>query len=308
MSLANATSFHGGGWKGGVTINGVPMAMSHQGNTIWVDSNADSTLARGTEKHPCASVDDALDYCLADRGDVILMKPGHVETLAVADDLVLDIDGVAIVGLGTGSKQATFKWTADAAQSITASNVSLVNIWFWANFANVDKALDVDAGAHYLTIEGCRIYDPIAGSLNFEEFLAVAAAANFLTLRNNFFVTTAGESIVTLEGECINFACIGNTFCCNSTIAIIKATAAAQLGTPVFMDNVMANWDGTTDICVEIKTTTVAAIVRESAGQTSAAFGAAYTGKDVSHCLDCEETDLVNIGSIEMGASATAWT
>lgn len=309
MSVPRDTHFHGGGWKGGITVRGVPLITSHQGETFWVDSTANSSgQERGTWKHPCLTIDAAMSLCLAERGDVILCKPGHVETISADDDLVCDVNGVAIIGLGTGSKQACIKWTADVSISVSAVDVSFVNIWFWANYANVDNAIDVDAGAHYLTIEGCKIYDPIAGSLNFEEFLTMAAAANFLTFKNNYIVTTAGESIVLMKGECISPTFIGNTFCCNSTVAIVDGTATAQTGTPVFIDNVWANWDTTTDICLELKTTTVAVLVRESAGQTSAALGAAHTGKDVSFCLDCEEADEVNKGSVEMGAAATAWS
>jgi hypothetical protein len=174
-----------------------------------------------------------MDYCVANRGDVVLVKPGHIENFTANDDLVLDIAGVAIVGLGTGTKQAKMSWDAEVAQSVTAANISIINMWLYAGEANVDYAFEVDAGGDYFTIQGCRVHDA-SNALDFEELVHLAAGANNFAFNDNLVRTLGGESIVLTAGECINIDINNNTVIGTATGALFNLVATALTGTNGF--------------------------------------------------------------------------
>jgi hypothetical protein len=66
----------------------------------------------------CTTLAAALPYCRSGLGDVIIVLPGHSES--VTDNTMMDnlVPGTRIIGYGWGSMQPTFRWTATAAQWI----------------------------------------------------------------------------------------------------------------------------------------------------------------------------------------------
>lgn len=120
------------GFANGVSIRGTPLAVTHPGNVFWVDSGAGSNGNKGTFDRPFATIDYAVGACTASNGDIIFVKPGHVETVIAAAGLALDVAGVAVVGLGSGSLRPTVNVTTAVSASavVSAANVSLVNMLF----------------------------------------------------------------------------------------------------------------------------------------------------------------------------------
>lgn len=119
-----------------VTIRGVPLTQLHPGKVFWVNGSSvlpdkgvgGSNNNDGTYLRPFATVDYAIGRCTASRGDIIAVMPGHTETVAAASGVDLDVAGVAIVGLGTGSLRPTFNYTATAStMTIAAANCTLYN-------------------------------------------------------------------------------------------------------------------------------------------------------------------------------------
>src|SRR4051812_41694686 len=74
------------------------------GNVFWVQStsaNAGDSAGKGRSPGaPFATIDYAVGQCTAGQGDVILVLPGHVETVTAAAGVALDVAGVSVVGLG----------------------------------------------------------------------------------------------------------------------------------------------------------------------------------------------------------------
>lgn len=73
----------------------------------------------------------ALAACLANRGDVILVMPGHTETLGNnATDLAINVAGVSIIGLGSGNLRPTITLGTGISSNIpiTAANSQLCNM------------------------------------------------------------------------------------------------------------------------------------------------------------------------------------
>lgn len=73
----------------------------------------------------------ALAGCLANRGDVILVMPGHTETLGNnATDLAVNVAGVSIIGLGSGNLRPVLTLGTGTSSNIpvTAANSQICNM------------------------------------------------------------------------------------------------------------------------------------------------------------------------------------
>ena len=165
-----------GGFASGITIRGMPVAVTHPGKVFWV-SNA-TTLSdrqiggsnsnKGTFDQPFSSIGGALAQCVGDRGDIVFVKPGHAETISAAAGLVLNVAGVAIIGLGQGSTRPTLTFGATTSQVlVTANNVTISNFLHTAGAVVVAAYAIANAQvAKELTIDSCEFRDASA-SLNF---------------------------------------------------------------------------------------------------------------------------------------------
>lgn len=87
------------------------------------------------------TLDSAISTCLANRGDVIYVLPGHTEAVT-ATSIALDVAGVTIVGLGSGSLKPTLTFGAtDSAINVTAANCTLKNLRLTAGVGDVVTAV-----------------------------------------------------------------------------------------------------------------------------------------------------------------------
>lgn len=181
-----------GGLSASITVRGLPLNVVHPGEVFWVNNS--TVLAKGavggsdgndgTYKRPFATVDYTIGRCTANRGDIIMVMPGHAENLATAAVIAADVAGVAIVGLGIGTKVPTLSWTAAAATlAVTAANVSFVNMKFVANFADVTTMFDVSGLGDGLSFENC-VFTDTSTILNFLDCITLATGADDLSFIN----------------------------------------------------------------------------------------------------------------------------
>ena len=150
----------------GISIRGVPILQTHPGEVFWVSNStvlapgqaAGSDNNPGTFQRPLATLAEAFDRVLANRGDIIVIKPGHAENVASATALSLDVAGVAIVGLGSGSLRPKFTCTTatTATINVTAANISITNCVISANFADIVSAFTLTT-ASYFTLDNVEI-------------------------------------------------------------------------------------------------------------------------------------------------------
>lgn len=167
------SSNYPGGFLNGLIVRGVPITQLHPGEVFWVNNS--SVLAKGgiggsnandgSYRKPWSTIDYAVGRCTAARGDIIAVMPGHAETYstdatAVTADLVVDVEGVAIVGLGSGSLRPTITQDTTVEQTIqiTAANVMLYNIYFKADFANIKIGITLTT-AKYFSLVKCHFED-----------------------------------------------------------------------------------------------------------------------------------------------------
>lgn len=175
------------------------------GSTFFVDSGSGTDGAGYGQNpdSPTATIDYAVGLCTANNGDRIIVMPGHAETVSAAGGLDLDVAGIKVIGLGSGADTPTVTLgtatTADV--DVDAANITVENIHFVANFADIAVILDVNADD--FTLRNCR-FTQAGADLNAKICVqdAAAAASDRITIEgchaimydaaNTHFVNFAG--------------------------------------------------------------------------------------------------------------------
>jgi hypothetical protein len=178
------------GFNNGVTIRGMPLTMSYPGNVYWVDGSSTTPVRGavggqdgnpGTFTQPFATIDYAIGKCAANRGDIIMVKPGHTETVSAAGGITLDVAGVAIVGLGLGSLRPTINFTAtDSTFLMSAANCLIHNLLFTGGIDAVVSPIVVSAADNI--INRCELRD-VTGQMT--DGILTTAGATRLQILNH---------------------------------------------------------------------------------------------------------------------------
>jgi hypothetical protein len=132
---------------------------SHRtGNYFFVDSGAtaatDTAGAGETPDAPFATIDFAIGRCTANNGDVIVVMPGHAETVAAASGIDIDVAGVTIIGQGDGSDRPTITSSAVGSTVVVdAANATIENILFTPSAAST---IILDVNAADCTVRNCE--------------------------------------------------------------------------------------------------------------------------------------------------------
>lgn len=202
------------GFAAGFSVRGLPILQAQPGRTFWVGNSttllpgtvSGSDGNPGTYQRPLATLQVALNKCTTNTGDIVMVKPGHAETISTAAILLFNKAGVAIVGLGSGATRPTLTFTAAAANiPITAANMSIQNFLFVANFADVASVFTATgtAAPKDLAIEGCEFRDT-SSILNFLALVTGNATSNsmdglrFAKNRISSLGTTAATTAIKL--------------------------------------------------------------------------------------------------------------
>ena len=101
-----------------------------RGNGTSVTNYDDQYTAVTTDntRHVYASVATALALCVANRGDKIIVLPGHTENIATANAWPM-VAGVTIIGIGDGTDRPTITWTtATSTVLMNKANCKIVNL------------------------------------------------------------------------------------------------------------------------------------------------------------------------------------
>lgn len=160
------------GFASGHIVRNMPQGDGAPGKVFWVGNNAtalegektaaDSNLngKGGTFLAPFATIDYAIGQCVANRGDIIYVRPGYTQSMTSGTDIVCDVAGVSIIGLGRGNKRAKLTYDhANGLLTISAADVHIENLWFVPSVTAVTKAVLVSAGGDDYEIIGCRFGD-----------------------------------------------------------------------------------------------------------------------------------------------------
>ena len=198
------------GFSSGVSVRGVPLLNMYAGksNVFWVDSTAGSNGNPGTHNQPFSTIDYAVGRCTASNGDLIMVAPGHVETVIAGAGLALDVVGITVIGMGSGSNQPKVNYTTaiGATMTVSAANVTVVNMLFTGGFDALTSPIVVSA-ADFKLID-CE-YRDVTGQCT--DFLLTTAAADRMLIQNfrydgaaaagtNAGIAIVGGDRITIDG------------------------------------------------------------------------------------------------------------
>lgn len=161
-----------------VVGNGLPIAQRY----FFVNSVIGSNGNEGTSPDsPFSTLDFAVGKCTANKGDVIVALPGHVETVIAAAGLALDVAGINLFGIGQGTliPKINFTTAVGASMRLSAANILMDGFSFTGGIDALTNPIDVQADD--FTIRNSK-YADVTGQAT--DVILTTAAANRMTIRN----------------------------------------------------------------------------------------------------------------------------
>jgi hypothetical protein len=227
------------GFNAGVSVRGLPVLNTYGGNIYWVDSGSGVTGA-GTFERPDATLAAALDRCTASNGDIIMVKPGHAETLTAQLDF--DVAGTAILGLGTGNLRPTLTINgAIDGVDISAANTLLGNVIFAVPGTDAQTA-DVNIDAAGVTVWN-TLHHGSTTAKNKVDIITLTANADDAVLDGVRIYNDTVECVggIKLEGACSRVE-VANTFVMDTIGFTNGAIYDAATATEVYVhDSIFSN-------------------------------------------------------------------
>ena len=188
------------GFAHGVNLRGLPILNTYSGKVFWVDDSG-SDGNKGTFDRPFSTIDYAIGRCTAGRGDVIMVKAGHAETITA--QINADVAGVKIIGLGgPGDMPVITTATAIDMIDVSAANITISNIEFAAPGIDAVTA-DINVDAAGCAIIGTKHHGSTT-SMNKVDIITLTANADDCLIDGARIYNTTVEVVggIVFEGAC----------------------------------------------------------------------------------------------------------
>ena len=287
----SVTAYPNGVSSFGVTVLGGGVDIpATTGTYYFVHSTGSNSYTGLDANHPVATIDYAVGLCTANVGDIILVMPGHNETIVSATSLVVDIAGVQIIGLGVNQSRPMLDFDNTAGSiEIDAANVRLSNLVLRASVSAVVVAINVDAND--VTLDHLETTWEETG----DDFLITVDCTAFdrITITDNKFfgeLAVAGADTVIVVDDSHNLIFQRNMLVGNANVMFSNAATLSQ--TCVITDNIIYNADTTDNSCMEMSVATTGICARNIIGSLGGAQ-AWSANLDPGSCL-CAENYLMN--------------
>lgn len=243
------------GFNSGVLLRNMPVKDAAPGKVFWVGNNAtllegekiaaDNDLGGkgGTFLAPFKTLDYAIGRCAANRNDIIYVRPGYTQSMTAADAVDVDVAGVSIIGMGSGSKRPKFTYDNAAGEFVIgAPNVHIENLWFVPSVTAITKAIDIEAAGDDYEIVNCRFADAeAAGTDEFNKCIIQAVTVTRGLIQDCYIDMGEAGAVTGIEiatPEEVNI--IGNVIKGDFSTACIANVTAAGTSMNVF-NNVLIN-------------------------------------------------------------------
>jgi hypothetical protein len=226
---------------------------------------------------------------VADRGDTVYLMQGHNESLTLADAVDIDVDGVTIVGLGSGALAPTFDFDQVAGEFVVgADNVKILNLRLRASSPSVLLAIDIEDGSDYTSIIGCEFLAETPSTDFFINVIVNRNDSNNTLISGNSMVmgTTNAVSAILFEADSDNSTVSDNTIMGDYSTAVIEGdTTASEF--LIIRDNTLWNGDVTglnTEPVIELLTSSSGLIINNYMFCNVATVSAAVVGDAMLLC------------------------
>lgn len=162
--INDVPSLPGNNLPAGVDL-GTAIVLPPGGQVFYVRGNGTSITPfdrdpPGLQDRLIASVQKACSYCVANRGDTVVVLQGHTETISGADGWSNMVAGTRVIGLGVGNNRPTITWSATASTMLlNDANCTLENLRLLLapNAGSVTVTAAITASAAGVAIRRCYI-------------------------------------------------------------------------------------------------------------------------------------------------------
>lgn len=189
----------------GLTNNGVNQlgtdSLFTTGEVKYVSSTLGSDGNRGSDPAlPKATLAGAQAACSANRNDLVVVMPNHVETVIGAAGIALSKAGVTYLGTASGAMRPTITFTTAVAASldITAANVSISNLVFTCGIDNQTAMMNINSAD--VSLSGVE-FRTNSGTVGAAKGILTAATAARLSVDSSRFVGPATNSGTTTTAQ-----------------------------------------------------------------------------------------------------------
>ena len=226
--------------------------IANQGTSYFVDSGSGSSTNDGKSWSTALdTLDNAINKCTANQGDIIYIAEGHEESYTTTGaKAIFDIDGITIIGLGQGSDRPSFSFGhTGATWTISGDNVIISNLLLLTA---------VDSVVTYGTISGadCKLVDVETRDVANKEVIDAwtcttgASRLEVLNYRHIGDIATgnANQSIFNLT-DVSDFIIKKSIFMTKANTGIIEIASTA---TNAVIDDCVFYVDGTSDLSLNI--------------------------------------------------------
>ncbi len=246
-------------YPNGVSSFGMPLLgsgpgiPSTTGNVYFVDSGATNATTGNTgtsPSEPMSTIDSAINKATANNGDLIIVMPGHTETITTATEIVVDVAGIQIIGLGIGHTRPKIVFNhANANIPITASNVRLSNLVLETSLAAVASGITATGTIQHIELDHLRFTFDATGV----EFTAMVSlgggatdSADYVSIHDCWFEAENidGCASALLIDDCQFVHIQNNLFTGDfNSVAIDGAAGSSACLDYVITGNVLQNYD-----------------------------------------------------------------
>lgn len=182
------------------------------------------------------TIDEAINQCTANAGDVIFVMPGHTEAVT-STSINCDVAGVSIIGLGIGSNKPTLTFGATNSRiNVSAANCAWKNFRIQAGIGDVVTAFLHATAAQNTVYEDIEFY--ATSTFNFINCYTLGAAniSDGCRWERNYLRTAdAGQLALCITAAAQNDLKFYNNYVVHAAAAagLLTAGAANLLGLDV---------------------------------------------------------------------------
>lgn len=263
------TNFPQGVSSFGVPVMGGSQIPATTGNYWFVNSVTGSAGNPGNVPNlPFNSIATARTAATANNGDVVIVMPGHAETIGAAAGIAFSKAGIHYIGLGEGAARPTitFATATTATATVSAASNTINNFVFLQTFDAIVSPFVV-SGSDCTFVN--NYFSTATATAQVTQMILTTSAANNLTVLNNRFVGTSdagNTSAITLVGG-DNAQIVGNNFMGAYTSGVGAIQSITTLNTNcVIRENTIINRTASSTKAIALFTGSTGAIFNNRFG------------------------------------------